>query len=548
MDLNAYYWQILVPANVAVSALRRAGLPVDLVRLRATRAVWQARLKDLESFVEGEAAKVGVSLHYSSVHSTSPKAMQALLYQGLGLPVRKRTAPTKTFPDGQPSTDDEALIDYGSVAVPRAGDHPVVSAMLKIRSLAKGIGTYLNAFERECRSDGCVHPHFKWNLRTPRLAAENPPVHQIPEKSDKEVADGIKSCFVPRQSPAPTPEEWDPRIHGSCVRWDISGAEAAIRAAMLTHRFCSRPDPVAYDYIRLGKDIHSKTASLIYRKPEGTYTKGMYERDAVGKQAFFAKIYGANWRTVQSTILTRSRIRLSDAEAQKISSAFDAGYSGLTELYEWDKRFIGDHGYCEDGYGRRRWIGLPDQCRYAGITGSGLTLWDVAGRIAPNRDDLPRDDRLRRTLWGQLEHAFHMAANSPTQGMSATDTLWMLALLYHGEYVDLAVPPMWADRGVLYPEAAGWKLHEGPGPRGKPFLAWHTNTVHDSAWPDCAPGYLEPLMKVLVRRCTAVPFDWRLEADVPYRIDIQAGPDFGNLEDYNIVAARFGLEPMPRLT
>lgn len=547
MHVSNYYTEILVPANVAVSALRRAGLPVDLDRLHAVRTDWQAQLKDLERFVEGEAAKVGVFLAYSPVHATSPKAMQDLLYRGLGLPVQKKTAPTKTFPNGQPSTDDEALIDYASLAVPRPDDHPVVRAVLKIRSLAKGIGTYLNAFERERRSDGCVHPHFKWNLRTPRLAAENPPVHQIPEKSDKEVADGIKACFVPRRSPAPTPEEWDPRRHGSCMRWDVSGAEAAIRAAMLTHRFCSRPDPVAYDYVRLGKDLHSKTASLIYNKPEGTFKKGSYERDAVGKQTFFAKIYGAGWRTTQQTILTRSRTRLSDAEAQKISSAFDAGYIGLTELYEWDKRFLGTHGYCEDGYGRRRWIGLPDRCQYTGDTTSGQTLWDVAGRIAPNRDELPRDDQFRRALWGQLEHAFHQAANTPTQGISATDTLWMLALLYHGEYVDLALPPMWSHRSVFFPEAAGWKLHEGPGPNNKPFLAWHSNTVHDSGMLDCAPGYLEPTMKVIVRRCTALPFDWRIEADVPYRIDLQIGPDFGHLMDYDTAASRFGLEPMPSL-
>src|SRR5205823_3136433 len=99
---------------------------------------------------------------------------------------------------------------------------------------------------------------------------------------------------------------------------------------------------------------------------------------------------------------------------------------------------------------------------------------------------------------------------------------------------------------VLYPEARGWRLHEGPGPGGKPFRAWHFNTVHDSGWGDCAPGYLEPFAKVITRRCTALPFDWRLKADVPYRVSISVGPDMGHLRDYNDAAKEFGLEALPK--
>jgi len=538
MDLWSYYSQIFVPANVAVSALRRAGLPIHLNRLRETRATWEREIGELERMIEGEAATRGVVLKFSKAHALGPKVLHDFLYsaRGLGLEIKKWTAPSATYPQGQPSTDDEALLSYASIKNPKPDDHAVVTALLKIRSLNKGLSTYLFNFERTLRGDGACHPKFNWALRTSRLSAEDPPVHQIPERSDKVVAEGVKACIIPRVTPAPGREEWDPRKYGSCFRWDIVGAEACIRGAMLPALFCSRPDPVLWEYLRKGKDVHSKTASLIYGVPEGTYKKGSYERDQVGKIVFFAKIFGAMWTTLQHQVWTEARIRLPDPEARRISDAFEAGYSGLTELYEWDKEHLGQIGYAVDGYGRRRWIGLPEGVRYVGRL-NGKTRWDVQGRT--------EDERKAR--WTDLNHRFHVAANTPTQGMNATDTLWMLALLYHGEYVELRVPPMWEARGVSFPEAKDWRFHGGPGPGGKPFQAWHFNTVHDSGWGDCAPGYLEAVAKTIYRRCTALPFDWRLKADVPYRVELTVGPDMGTLQSYNKVAKTFGLEPLPEV-
>ena len=276
MHVADYLRDVMVPANVAVAAIQRAGLPIDLDQLHRTRDAWRRELKEMQAYVEGEATKVGTPLRYSEQSGVHPPTMAAFLFRGLGLEPGKMTA------SGAGSTDSESLMDYASLSVPRPDDHPVVTAVLRIRSMAKGIGTYLDAFERTVRPDGACHPKFNWALRTSRLSAEDPPVHQIPEHSEKQIADGVKSCIVPRVSPARDRSAWDPRKHGSCFRWDISGAEAAIRAAMLTDHYGVR-DPVAWDYIRAGKDIHSKTASIIYDVPEGTYTKGAFEREVVGK-------------------------------------------------------------------------------------------------------------------------------------------------------------------------------------------------------------------------------------------------------------------------
>jgi hypothetical protein len=531
MHIADYIRDVLVPANTAVTAMQRAGLPIDLDRLCETRETWRKELTELKAYVEGESQKVGTPIKYSPKNGIHPPIMANFLFKGLKL------QPGTMTDTGAPSTDQESLMEYASLTVPKPDDHPVVRAVLQIRSMSKATAAYLDSFEATRQSDGCCHPKYNWALRTSRLSAEDPPVHQLPEHSDERVIKGIKACIVPRRKPARKDEDWDPRVHGSCWKWDVSGAEGAVRGAVLTDHYDVR-DPVLWDYIRSGKDIHSKTASLIYSVEEGTYKKGTYERDIVGKTTYFAKQFGAHWKAVQFQFWKKARVRLSDEEAERICKNFDEGYPGLTQLYQDDMVRLGKNmdanglSFCEDAYGRQRAIQIPTAMikKFDRVRGK----WNMAG--VRNNDP---DFKL-------LQHAFHVNANTPTQSINASDTLWMLALLYHGEYVDLKVPPVWADGGIPFPEAKDWGLNEGPGPGGKPMLSWHMNTVHDSGWGDCAPGvYLEATAKLLWRRCRAVPLDWRLAADIPYRIDLMVGPDMARMEPYNKVAARFGLEPVP---
>ena len=567
MKMEDAYLDVLMPANVAVEAMQRAGLPVDVSKIQAARVKWREEVARLEAFVEECSREVGKEIKYSENHSVDPRKMAAFLYDGLGLTPGGDDEIGATTEGGGRSTSEEALVQYASLKVPRlkgmpkveSGEYPpdneIVRAVLMIRSLAGASTRYLDAFERTCRADGACHPKFNWALRTARLSAENPPVHQIPERANKAVADAIKSCFVPRRNPAPADEAWDPRKHGSVWRWDIAGAEAAIRAGMFAWqakngkgtyadgpKMSANLDLIAYPYIQSGGDLHSKTASLIYGVPEGTYVKGSHERDSVGKPTFFAKIFGATPNTVRMQIRTEARYFLSADQATEICENFDDGYLDITQLYWIDMWKVWKQGFCQDAYGRRRSVAPPP-----GVEKAKVWRWDH--KNDRGRADLARNffvPKGEKKLWYQLNEAFHTAANTPTQSTNAWDTMFMLALTYHGEYVPLRVPPVWERLGLDFPEAAGWAMNEGPGPGGKPMLSWYSNTVHDSGWGDCAPGYLEPTAKLVWRRCQAVPLDMRLEADVPYRIDLSVGPHFGDLRPYNAVAREFGLEPLPK--
>lgn len=561
MRVADYLRDVLVPANVAVSALQRAGLPIDLDRLRATKSEWLAEIARLEAEVEAYSETLGTPLKYSAKHNIHPPKIAAFLVKHLEkagkLPNGYVGPDGKKLvtPKGGVASDAKALKTWASLRVPKPDDDEWVTKVLQIRSLSKGVGTYLDSLERTVRVDGACHPKYSWALRTSRLSAEDPPVHQIPERSEKRVPDGVKRCIVPRVSPARDLDEWDPRKHGSCWRWDIAGAEAAWRAAALTYLAEVRypelggvRDPIAYDYIRLGKDIHSKTASLVYNVPEGTYRKGTYERDAVGKNVLFAKVFGAKPTAVQYSIWDKARIWLPSETVRQMCDFFDQGYLGLAALYEIDKILLGRNmdadglSYVDDPYGRRRAIQVPPQI----VNRFRDDEWLIGDIDNPWSDleygEQPTSEVLR--VRKEMNHAFHIAANTPTQSANASDTLWMIALHHFGEYVELRVPPMLEKYGVPFPEARGWQMNEGDGPGGKPMLSWYCNTVHDSGWGDCAPGYLEPTAKLIWRRCTALPQDWRIEADVPYRIELKVGPNMGDLMDYNKAAKKFGLEPL----
>jgi hypothetical protein len=537
-----------VPANVAVAAIQRAGLPIDRDLLVKTMAEWETEILALEKYIEDKAAEVGTPFKYSAKHGAHPPKVAAFLFKGLGLEPKGVDGQELLTPKGELASDADSLARWASLRVPREDDDPYVTAILQIRSLAKGRGTYLDSFLRNIRADGACHPKFNWALRTARLGAEDPPVHQIPERSEKRVPDGIKACIIPRDTPALDRDAWDPRKHGSCFRWDISGAEAAIRGAMLPY-LSGCTDPIAYDYIRRRGDIHSKTASIVYNVPEGTYKKGTYERDAVGKHTFFTKIFGAKPTAVQYSIWDQARIWMPLDKIKDICANWDRGYSGIVRMYEVDKMMLGRRmdrngwSWCEDLYGRRRAIQIPAKA-VSRWDGQEWSIDDIEFPWAGK----PRGYQVPEEAWelrAKLNHAFHLAANTPTQSTNAWDTLWMLALCHLGEYVELRVPPMWERDGIPFPEAAGWQFNEGDGPGGRPMRVWHMNTVHDSGWGDCAPGYLEPAAKVIWRRCTSVPLDWRIQADVPYRIELKVGPDMSRMRDYNKVAREFGLEPVP---
>lgn len=543
MRIADYFHDVQHPAYVAISAMTRAGLPVSRERVVQQQELWQAELEHLEKYVVGTAAACGLALRYSPAHSALPEeTLHAFLFgappRGLGLAVTEYTE------TGAPSTNDKALMPYAAIGpLAQPDDHPVVQTILQIRSIAKARGTHLQGFLDYADSQGFIHAKVNWNKeRTVRLSVEQPPLQQIPERHDPAVAKKVKACLVPRDRPwLGDPDAWSPDVHGYVFKADVSGAEALIRAGVIAR------DPVATPFLRDGGDLHSNTASIMYGVPHGTYTKGSRERDVVGKQGFFGLQFGGSWATLQNTYWEKARLRFTEEECIRRRLLFFSppnGYVGLALRYLEDARLIFSRGYIEDLYGRR-WSAPPPP--------NVLGMQPLQSQFPedPIRYIFPRDikDEERREALAALSHLEHIYANRPTQSAQASTTLWSHALLYHGEYVEL-IPTEYVRQklgGLPHADVADYALHEGPGPGGKPLRAWISNSVHDAIWGDGAPGTLAVVAKLIQRRFLGVPADFLLEANLPWRVELQVGPDYAHLCDYNDVAKRFGYDPLPEV-
>jgi DNA polymerase-1 len=113
----------------------------------------------------------------------SPKQLAEILFDKLGLPVKKKT------PSGTPSTDEEVLSEL-------ALDYPLPKILLESRQLAKLKGTYTDKLPKMVNAGtGRVHTSYAQAVAvTGRLASSDPNLQNIPVRT----AEGrrIRAAFI----------------------------------------------------------------------------------------------------------------------------------------------------------------------------------------------------------------------------------------------------------------------------------------------------------------------------------------------------------------
>ena len=119
----------------------------------------------------------------------SPKQLAEIMFEKLGLPVKKKT------PGGTPSTDEEVLSEL-------ALDYPLPKLLLEHRSLSKLKGTYTDKLPRMVNQvTGRVHTHFSQaTVVTGRLASSDPNLQNIPVRTEE--GRRIRTCLL-YTSPSP---------------------------------------------------------------------------------------------------------------------------------------------------------------------------------------------------------------------------------------------------------------------------------------------------------------------------------------------------------
>jgi DNA polymerase-1 len=247
-------------------------------------------------------------------------------------------------------------VDAGTLAV-LAKRSPVAKAILDYREVLKLESTYISGYIPHIDEDSRIRASFNQAVaKTGRLSCSAPNLQNIPAR----YKETFEATMVRRLFTAPPGKK--------LIVADYSQIELRI----LAHQTKDRLLMYAYKH---GLDLHTQTASLIYKVPEPKVTG---EQRAIAKNSNF----NLSFEGGPGRIMDMSGIP--EREAQKVYDAWHAAYPGVKRWGGKVKRFCWDHGYVETLYGRKR-----------------------------------RLPQIRSQDWGERGYAERQAVNHPIQGTAA---------------------------------------------------------------------------------------------------------------------------------
>jgi DNA polymerase-1 len=323
--LSALFDDVEIPLTAVLSRMERAGVRVDEGHLKHLSEEYEKELVRLEREIfrlAGEKFLVG-----------SPKQLQVILFEKLGLPILKKT---KT---GY-STNESVLEQLTE-------HHELPGQVLAWRKLSKLKSTYIDALPKLIdERTGRIHPSFhQLGAATGRLSASNPNVQNIPIRGDQGAR--IREAFVPA----------DGRILLSA---DYSQVELRIVAHY-------SGDASLIEAFENGEDIHRRTAAEVAGIPLAEVTD---EQRARAKAVNFGIIYGS------SAFGLAQQLGIAAGEAQETIDAYFARYEGVRRFLDETTAQAKKDGFVQTWMGRRR--SLPD------LNSRNRVLRQAAERMATN--------------------------------------------------------------------------------------------------------------------------------------------------------------------
>ncbi|WP_434514237.1 DNA polymerase I [Dechloromonas sp. ARDL1] len=304
--LNHIYHDIEMPARQVIWRIERNGILIDPDLLARQSHEMGQKIMALES--------QAYELAGQPFNLASPKQLGDILFNKLGLPVKKKTA------TGGPSTDEEVLTEL-------ALDYPLPKLLLEHRSLSKLKGTYTDKLPRMVNAQtGRVHTHFSQAaVVTGRLASSDPNLQNIPVRTEE--GRRIRTAFIAPQG-------------SSIVSADYSQIELRIMAHL-------SGDERLREAFAHGEDVHRATAAEIFGV---TPLEVGPDQRRVAKSINFGLIYG------MSAFGLARQLGLERSAAQTYIDRYFARYPGVAQYMEEARQTARDKGYVETAFGRRLWF------------------------------------------------------------------------------------------------------------------------------------------------------------------------------------------------
>ena len=244
----------------------------------------------------------------------SPKQLQKVLFEDLGLPQLKRTK-------------RGASTDAGTLQKLR-GLHHIIDLLLEYREVEKLRSTYGEGLLKVVKDDERIHAVFNQiGSRTGRLSSESPNLHNIPVRTEQ--GRQFRRAFVASEGSVLVVADYD-QIELRCI-------------AHLAN------DPGLIAAFTAGDDVHVAVASRVFDTPVEEVT---YEQRSRAKAVSYGLVYG------MEAFGLAQRMDIPNEEAQEIMDNYFGVFHKVKGYMDRVVAETEERGYTETLYGRRRWI--PD--------------------------------------------------------------------------------------------------------------------------------------------------------------------------------------------
>ncbi|GKU28525.1 DNA polymerase I [Clostridium folliculivorans] len=318
-------YEVELPLTLVLSSMEEYGFKVNSKILDELSVKFKNEIE--------ESQKTIYELADEEFNINSPKQLGKILFEKLDLPVVKKT---KT---GY-STNAEVLEKLSD-------KHPIIDKITYFRQLTKIYSTYIEGLKAVVDEDGCIHSNFNQTVTTTgRLSSTEPNLQNIPIKY--EMGREIRKVFIPREK-------------GDVI---LSADYSQIELRVLAH---IANDENMIDAFKHDIDIHTKTASEVFKTPLDEVTKLMRSR---AKAVNFGIVYGiGDFSLSQDLHITKK-------EAKEYMDIYFERYPKIREFMDNIIKEAGKDGYVTTILNRRRFI--PE------ITASNKIVKSLGERLAMN--------------------------------------------------------------------------------------------------------------------------------------------------------------------
>ncbi|MBU2112350.1 MAG: DNA polymerase I [Gammaproteobacteria bacterium] len=297
---------IEMPLVAILSRIERHGVLIDSKLLAVQSKQLAQRIAELEQQAYQQAGK--------EFNLSSPKQLQEILFQQMGLPVIKKT------PTGAASTAEEVLAEL-------ALEYDFPKLITEHRGLTKLKSTYADKLPKMVNPQtGRVHTSYHQAVAaTGRLSSTDPNLQNIPIRTEE--GRRIRQAFI-----APAGKK--------IVAVDYSQIELRIMAHL-------SQDKALLDAFAQGRDIHRATAAEVFGVALAEVTAEQRRR---AKAVNFGLIYG------MSAFGLAKQLGVGRNEAQHYVDRYFERFPGVLDYMERTRKQAHEQGYVETLFGRRLYL------------------------------------------------------------------------------------------------------------------------------------------------------------------------------------------------